>query len=257
MSNDAAPRSRGFVTAFARGLEVIQAFGPGAARLTLSEVAARAGLDRAVARRLLMTLVELGMARSDGRQFSLTPEVLRLSQAYLGGTGLDRRLQPALQALARRIGESTSLTVLDWPHIVNVARAEAADRPFRHALSVSARMPAHATASGRVLMAALPEAHLAALLVAPLERHTPRTLTEPSELSRAVAACREAGFAVLDGELEEGFASAAVPLRDSAGTLVAALATSSHSGRRTAAALRSDIVPLMQDAARGMAALLG
>lgn len=258
MSNEAeAPRSRGFVTAFARGLEVIRAFGPGAGRLTLSEVAARAGLDRAVARRLLMTLVELGLASSDGRRFSLTPQVLRLAQAYLGGAGLDRRMQPALEALAQRIGESTSLTVLDWPQIVNIARAEGPERPFRHALTVSARMPAHATASGRVLLAALAPAELAACLATPLPRHTPRTLTTPEALARAVAGCRDAGFAVLDGELEEGFASAAVPLADSAGRVVAALATSSHGGRRDAAALQREVVPLMRDAASEMSALLG
>ncbi|HWX48525.1 MAG TPA: IclR family transcriptional regulator C-terminal domain-containing protein [Roseomonas sp.] len=259
MSSEAAgeaPRSRGFVTAFARGLEVIRAFGPGAGRLTLSEVAARTGLDRAVARRLLMTLVELGLASSDGRRFSLTPQVLRLAQAYLGGAGLDRRMQPSLEALAHRIGESVSLTVLDWPDIVNVARAEAPNRPFRHALTVSTRMPAHATASGRVLLTALPPAMLAARLAAPLARYTPRTITEPAALLRAVEACRAAGFALLDGELEEGFASAAVPLVDSAGRLVAALATSSHSGRRSAAALEREVLPLLKVAAGEMSALL-
>lgn len=260
MSSDEAndiPRSRGFVTAFARGLEVIRAFGPGAGRLTLSEVAARTGLDRAVARRLLMTLVELGMASSDDRRFVLTPQVLRLAQAYLGGVGLDRRMQPALEALARRIGESTSLTVLDWPDIVNVARAEAPDRPFRHALTVSARMAAHATASGRVLMATLSADELETCLAAPLPRYTPRTITDPVALRRALAECQETGFAVLDGELEEGFASAAVPLTDSTGRLVAALATSSHNGRRDAATLRAEVVPLMQAATREMSALLG
>lgn len=253
---DNGPRSRGFVTAFARGLDVILAFGPGAGRLTLSEVAARAGLDRAVARRLLMTLVELGLASSDGRRFSLTPQVLRLAQAYLSSAGLDRRMQPALEALAHRIGESVSLTVLDWLDIVNVVRAEAPDRPFRHALTVSTRMPAHATASGYVLMAALPPATLAARLASPLQRYTPHTVTEPVALLHALAECREAGFAVLEGELEEGFASAAVPLADSAGRIVAALATSSHTARRDAVLLRTEVVPLLRAAAREMSALL-
>jgi IclR family pca regulon transcriptional regulator len=254
---DDAPRSRGFVTAFARGLEVIRAFGPGAGRLTLSEVATRTGVDRAVARRLLMTLVELGLASSDGRRFALTPQVLRLAQSYLGGVGLDRRMQPALEALAKRIGESTSLTVLDWPDIVNVARAEAPDRPFRHALSVSARMAAHATASGRVLMAALTADELGGCLAAPLPSYTTYTITDPVALRRVLADCRDAGFAVLDGELEEGFVSAAVPLADSNGHVVAALATSSHTGRRDATTMRAEVVPLLQAAAREMSQLLG
>lgn len=249
-------RSRSFVTAFARGLDVILAFGPGMGRLTLSEVAARTGVDRAVARRSLLTLVDLGFAESDGRRFSLTPQVLRLAQAYLGGAGLDRRMQPALDALANRIGESVSLSVLDGPDIVNVARAEAAGRPFRHALTISTRMPAHATASGRVLMAALPPAAVGARLPRPLPSYTRRTITDPAVLARALASCREAGFAVLDGELEEGFASAAVPVLDLPGRLVAALATSSHTGRRDAEALRTEVIPLMQATAREMSTLL-
>jgi IclR family pca regulon transcriptional regulator len=203
-----------------------------------------------------MTLIELGLASSEGRHFSLTPQVLGLAQAYLGGAGLDRRMQPALEALAHRIGESVSLSVLDWPDIVNAARAEAPDRPFRHTLTVSTRMAAHATASGRVLMTALSPTELATCLAAPLPRYTPRTITEPAALLRALTECREAGFAVLNGELEEGFASAAVPLTDSAGRLVAALATSSHAGRRDAAALQTEMVPLLQAAAREMSALL-
>ena len=123
--------------------------------------------------------------------------------------------------------------------IVSVVRAEAPDRPFRHALTVSTRMPAHATASGHVLMAALPSTSLVPRLAAPLQRYTPHTITEPAALLRALAECREAGFAVLEGELEEGFSSAAVPLIDSAGRLVAALATSSHTARRDAATLRT------------------
>jgi IclR family pca regulon transcriptional regulator len=249
-------RSRTFVTAFARGLDVILAFGAGAGCLTLSEVAARTGVDRAVARRSLMTLVELGFAESDGRRFSLTPQVLRLAQAYLGGAGLDRRMQPALDTLADRIGESVSLSVLDWPDIVNVARAEAADRPFRHALTVSTRMPTHATASGRILMMALPPGVLMDHLAAPLPRYTPQTVTDPAALLRAVAECREAGFAVLNDELEEGFVSAAVPVTDSTGRLVAALATSSHAARRDAAALRAEVIPLMQATAREVSVLL-
>lgn len=249
-------RSRTFVTAFARGLDVVLAFGQGAGRLTLSEVASRTGVDRAVARRSLMTLVELGFAESDGRRFSLTPQVLRLAQAYLGGAGLDRRMQPALEALANRIGESVSLSVLDWPDIVNVARAEATDRPFRHALTVSSRMPAHATASGRVLMTALSPETLRTCVASPLTRYTPRTIAEPKDLARATQNCREAGFAVLDSELEEGFVSAAVPVKDSTGRLIAALATSSHIGRRDATALQIEVVPLMRTAAREMSTLL-
>lgn len=253
----ADPRSRTFVTAFARGLDVIQAFGEGARRLTLSDVAARAGVDRAVARRLLLTLVEQGFASTDGKYFELTGQVLRLGFSYLAAAGLDRRVQPALEALSHTIGESTSLTVLDYPHIVNVARAEAPDRPVRYALKTATRMPATATASGRVLLAGLEDARAAALLAStPIPGFTMHTLRGVQELLDAIRACRAEGYAVVEGELEEGFASAAVPLRDRGGRLVAALATSSHAGRMTAARMRQEVVPLMRAAAREMGSLL-
>ena len=250
-------RSRTFVTAFARGLDVIQAFGPGARRLTLSDVAARVGLDRAVARRLLLTLVELGLARADGKYFELTPQVLRLGYAYLSSVGLDRRLQPALEALSLRIGENTSLTVLDYPHISHVTRAEAPGRAVGYTLKTSERMPASATASGRVLLAALEDGEVAALLAStPLPRFTERSVTSPDALLAAVRECRAMGYAVLDGELEEGFASAAVPVRDRAGRVVAALASSSHTARMTAERMATEAIPMMRQAAREIGELL-
>ncbi|MBE9604183.1 helix-turn-helix domain-containing protein [Acetobacteraceae bacterium H6797] len=247
------PRSRTFVTAFARGLDVILAFGPGASRLTLSEVALRAGVDRAVARRALLTLVELGYARSEGKHFSLTPKVLRLGQAFLGGEDMARQLRPALDALAQRIGQNASLTVLDYPDILHIARAEPPASAFRFALKTSERMPATATASGRVLMAGLPESEVLALLQrAPLPRFTARSVTSLAAMMAALRQCRAQGFAVLDGELEEGFVSAAVPLLDQGGRLRAAVATSSHSTRLDADRLAQEIVPLMREAAREM-----
>jgi IclR family pca regulon transcriptional regulator len=253
----ADPRSRTFVTAFARGLDVIQAFGEGARRLTLSDVAARAGVDRAVARRLLLTLVEQGFASSDGKYFELTGQVLRLGFSYLAAAGLDRRVQPVLEALSQQVGENTALTGLDSPNIGIVARAVAPDRPFRYALKTTTRMPATATASGRVLLAGMEDARMEALLAsAPIPRFTPHTLLELPALAAAIRQCRAEGYAVVDGELEDGFASAAVPLRDRGGRLVAALATSSHAGRMTAARMRSDIIPLMREAAREMGSLL-
>ncbi|MCR0980724.1 IclR family transcriptional regulator domain-containing protein [Roseomonas populi] len=253
---DAEGRGRDFVVAFARGLDVIQAFGPESPSLTLSEVAARTGVDRAVARRLLRTLADLGFARHDGKRFALTPRVLRLADSYLSTEGFDR-LQPALEALSRQLSLNTSLTVLDYPEIVHVARAEARERQPHVMLKTAARMPAVATASGRVLLAALPPPELQALLGrAPLPRFTARSRTDiPAQLA-AIAACRESGFAIVDGELQEGFISAAVPLRDGAGRILAALATSSQALERSAEAMEREVLPALRETAKEMGASL-
>jgi IclR family pca regulon transcriptional regulator len=249
-------RNRDVVAAFARGLDVIQAFAPDHARLTLSEVAQRAGIDRAVARRLLLTLVQLGFARQDGRHFALTAQILRLADSYLATTGFER-LQPALEALSRRLGLNVSLTVLDYPDIVHVARAEARDRSAHVALRTAQRMPATATASGRVLLAELAPPVLRGLLErAPLPRFTAHSLTTVPALMAAIATCRQVGHAVVDGELEVGFVAAAVPLRDAAGRLVSALATSSPMARLDAVSLVREVVPLLQEAALQMGSTL-
>lgn len=256
MTTPPPPRSRTHVEAFARGLEVIACFGRGAERLSLGEVAARTGLDRAVARRLLLTLVGQGYMTAEAGRYRPTARMLRLGQAYLGAAGFGPAFQPALQALSARIDENASLTVLDVPEIVHVARAEAPARLVRHVLTTDARMPAFATASGRVLLAALPDEELRAVLAAhPARRHTPATLVDDALLA-AIVACRAEDGAVVDGELEAGYVSAAVPLRDRAGRVMAAVATSSHTARMDAAALRDRILPALRDAAAEMTALL-
>src|SRR5262245_46771597 len=88
------------IAGFAKGLKVIEAFDAGRPRLTITEVAAMTGLERATARRCLLTLVRDGYADFDGKFFRLTPKVLRLGYAYLSSTPLPRLVQPYLEQLA-------------------------------------------------------------------------------------------------------------------------------------------------------------
>ena len=139
--------SQRFVTAFARGLSVIEAFGPEHARMSVAEVAQRVGRDRAVTRRLLHTLVELGFARTDGRQFELTPKVLRLGYSFLASVGLDSTLKPSLEELSREIQESVSVSVLDGDEVV---RAHLAVEPhLREAQPARGAIEARARAERR------------------------------------------------------------------------------------------------------------
>lgn len=219
------PRVAGeqFVQSLARGLAVITAFDADDSAMTLSEVAARTDLSRATARRFLHTLVKLGYVRTDGRLFSLTPQVLRLGTAYLSGLGLPQIAQPHLERLSAEVGESTSAAVLDGTDIVYVARVSTR-RIMSVGITVGTRFPAYATSMGRVLLAGLsPEALDSALASTDLQALTPLTLHHADDLRTEIARVRDQGWSFVDQELEQGLRSLAVPVTDPHGHVIAAL----------------------------------
>ena len=216
-----------FVQSLARGLDVIQAFDATRPRMTLSEVAEATGLSRAAARRFLLTLVELGFVGTDARQFFLTPRVLRLGTAYLSGLALPDIARPHLEALSRRVGESTSLGVLDGSDVVYVARV-ATRSIMTVGITVGTRFPAHATSLGRVLLASLPPDELDAWFAHTVPvAVTERTPTDEDEIRAVLTAVSAQGWAASDQELAVGLRSVAVPVRDAAGQVVAAMNVSS------------------------------
>lgn len=221
------------VQSLARGLAVIRAFSATAPELTLSDVARATGLTRAAARRFLLTLVDLGYVRSDGRLFSLTPRVLELGYAYLSSLSLPEVAAPHLERLVAEVRESASVAVLDGEDIVYVARVATA-RIMRVSISIGTRFPAYCTSMGRVILAGLPPADLDHYLAhADLRRLTTHTITDPEELREELDRIREQGWAMVDQELEEGIRSIAAPIRDRTGAVVAAANVSSHASRTT------------------------
>ena len=161
MENILKPGDRDFVGALASGMLVLQAFGSGCPRMTLSEVASRTAMDRAKARRFLLTLQALGYIRRDGRLFELTPRVLQLGYAYQTSNQHRDVIQHYLQNITAELGESSSLTVLDNDEVVYVLRSAAPHRLMAITLSVGTRLPAAYTSMGRVLLGQLPEPELA------------------------------------------------------------------------------------------------
>ena len=242
--------SSDFVRSLARGLDVIKAFGPERPQMTLSEVARATGLTRAAARRFLLTLTELGYVRNDGREFSLRPKVLELGYAYLAGLSLNEVAAPHVEDLVAQTRESSSVAVLDGEEIVYVVRVPT-KRIMAASISVGTRFPAYATSMGRVLLAHLPDEQLEAYLKnACLQRITKRTVTDPERLKELLRNVRAQGYAMTDQELEEGLRSAAVPLRDASGTVVAAMNISTHASRVNMEDLRRNLVPQLVAAAR-------
>jgi IclR family pca regulon transcriptional regulator len=234
---------RDFVRSLERGLEVIRALGHPGPGATLADVARIIGASRASTRRSLLGLQALGYVRSDGRLFSLTPKVLSLGYGYRSRLALPEVARPHLQRLMEETGEFSSLSVLDGDETVCVARV-APPRIMNVAMPVGTRLPAYATCVGRVLLAELPaqeiDAYLDRVELRPL---TPATLTTPGALRAELGRVRRRRWALVDQELERGLRSAAAPVRDAAGHVIAAANVGALAGRITVATLRKTLVP--------------
>jgi IclR family pca regulon transcriptional regulator len=245
------PRGAHFVQSLERGLAVIRAFKAETPELTLSDVARATGLTRAAARRFLLTLLDLGYVRSDGRLFSLTPRVLDLGYSYLSSISLPEVAEPHLERLVAEVHESSSVSVLDTGDVVYVARIPTS-RIMAVSINVGTRFPAYATSMGRVLLAGLPEDELDAYLArTELRRLTPKTITTTKALHAELARVRAQGWALVDQELEEGLRAIAAPIRDRSGRVVAAANVSAHASRTSPDDIRRDLLPpLLAAAAR-------
>ncbi|MFE5632288.1 IclR family transcriptional regulator C-terminal domain-containing protein [Streptomyces sp. NPDC056543] len=234
---------RGFIESLARGLTVLTAFGEGRAALSLSAVAEATGLARATARRALITLEHLGYVGVDGRLFRLTPRVLALGYPYLSRLPLPQIAAPHLAGLSRRVHDSASLAVLAGHDVRYTARV-ATRRIMSVHITVGTRFPAHATSLGRVMLADLPSGARAAWLAeTEPQALTPHTLTSAAELAAALERVQEQGYALVDEELEQGLRSIAVPVRDRAGAVVAAVNVAMHSSRRTVEECVAEVLP--------------
>lgn len=239
-------KQRDIMTGLARGLAVIETFSQERPRQSISEVAQASGLDRATARRCLLTLAQEGYAHWDGKYFTLTPRVLRLGTACLASMPLPQLVQPYLDELSDSLGESSSVSILDGDEIVYIARA-AQRRVMSIALMPGARLPAYCTSMGRVLLAALPEAEARIRLgAAPLPARTDQTLTDPEAILLALKRVRAEGFALIDQEVETGLRSIAVPILNAHGQTVAALNIGNAASIPTQRMIE-DFLPRLQD----------
>jgi IclR family pca regulon transcriptional regulator len=254
MPDATPPRNTEYVQSLDRGLSVIRAFDADNPELTLSDVARKTGLTRAAARRFLLTLVDLGYIRTDGRLFALRPRILELGYAYLSSVGLPEVAQPHMEALVAEVHESSSMCVLDGDDIVYVARVPTR-RIMAVAINVGTRFPAYATSMGRVLLAGQAEDWLTAYLArTDLRPITPRTITDPKKLRATLARVASQGFAMIDQELEMGLRSIAVPVHDPSGAVTAALNVSMHASRGNADSARRELLPPLRQAARAIEA---
>ena len=238
-----------FVEALARGLDVIASFGPGRPRQSLSDVAQSTGLARPTARRLLLTLEELGYVRQREGAFELTPQVLTLGTAYVSSLGLWEMARPRMEWLVSRTGESSSMAQLSGSDIVYVARVSV-PKIIALRVDVGTLFPAPPTSQGKVLLAALSREELEDALAQPSRSGvTPRRRYALDELADELTQVRARGWALADEERAAGVRSVAVPVRDATGTTRAAMNVTVHAAETPLERLLEEHLPLLQRAA--------
>ncbi|MEU8275913.1 IclR family transcriptional regulator C-terminal domain-containing protein [Microbispora bryophytorum] len=243
-----------FIEALARGLDVIRAFQPGRPVMSLTEVAAAAGLARPTARRILLTLQELGYARSAQGGFALTPRVLELGVSYVRSTGLWEVARPHLERLVAQTHESSSIAQLDGSDIVYVARV-AVPKIVALSVQIGTRFPAMQTSLGKVLLAALPPDELERVLAEPSRSGIePRWRPGPQERDALLREVRAKGWALTDEQLALGIRSVAAPLRDGSGTVIAAVNVNSHAAETSLEKLTEEHLPLLLKTAGAISA---
>ena len=236
-------RETDFVQSLQRGLAVIRAFDADNPTLTLSDVARATGLARAAARRFLLTLVDLGYIRVEGRQFQLSPRVLELGRPFLSSLTLPEIALPHLREATDELRESSSLAVLDGSDIVYVAHAPA-KRILSISIDIGTRDLAFATSLGRVLLAGQDDDWLDHYLAnVELPAITPRTINTKSKLRSELMRIRRQGWAFVDQELEDGLRAIAAPIHDEHGNVIAAANLAVHASRWTNDAIRDTLLP--------------
>lgn len=243
-----------FIEALARGLDVIRAFQPGRPVMSLTEVAAATGLARPTARRILLTLQELGYARAAQGGFALTPRVLELGVSYVRSMGLWEVARPHLERLVAQTHESSSIAQLDGSDIVYVARV-AVPKIVALSVQIGTRFPALQTSLGKVLLATLPPDELERALAEPSRSGIePRWRPTPQERDAMLREVRAKGWAVTDEQLALGIRSAAAPLRDGSGNVIAAVNINCHAAETSMEKLTEEHLPLLLKTAGAISA---
>jgi IclR family transcriptional regulator, pca regulon regulatory protein len=243
-----------FIEALARGLDVIRAFEPNRPTMTLSEVASATGLARPTARRMLLTLEELGYARMAQGGFALTPRVLELGMAYIGSTNIWEIARPHMERLVSFTGESSSIAQIDGSDIVYVARV-AVPKIITLAVTIGTRFPALQTSLGKVLLADLPRDELERVLAEPSRSGiTPLWQPDAEERDRVLNEVRARGWSLTDEHLARGIRSIAAPVRDGTPQVVAALNVTVHAAETSIEILTGKYLPMLLQTAAAISA---
>lgn len=202
-----------FMLSLARGLQVLLAFSERQNPSSISEIARRTALDRAVVRRCIYTLECMDLVRRDGTKYLLDVNVLNLGHAYFSSIELVQRAQPLLDTLGEAVHTNCALAMLHRSDVVYLVRSQSR-RLTQRSLGMGSRLPAHCTSLGRVLLAHLNQAAMNEYFAQTSRpQFTAHTITDESTLRGALKIVRDAGYAVVNQEVELDLVGIAVPVR--------------------------------------------
>jgi IclR family pca regulon transcriptional regulator len=245
--DEAGVPEKEFMTTLAKGLAVLGAFGPDRPSMTLSEAATVAGLSRATARRVLLTLAALGYVVQSDRHFFLAPRILELGFGFLSTHSWIAQAEPLMKELSAFAKEGCSAAILQDTEIVFVSRALSTTRIMSTTLTIGARLPAFHTSLGRAQLGFLDRDEIwRRLRTVKIEPFTPSTITDLAALIERIRDDHTQGFSIVDEELERGFRSIAVPVVTRSGVCVGAIDLSAQSNRITRNEMRDHFLPRLR-----------
>lgn len=245
MSDNAYPGTQ----SIQRAMALLKAFDDDRPSWGLSDLARETGLNKTTAHRLLAAMEREGLIgrAADGERYVLGPEVVVLGGRALRANNLRTIARPQLERLAATTRETASLEILSG-HEMLVIDEIVGGHLMSGVPDLGSRWPLHASSTGLVTLAFLPEEPARALLPASLRPVTDETVTDHAELWREMAAVRERGYSVADETLEVGLVAIAAPVFDHDGRPVAALSIAGPKLRVTA-----ECVPRIGEAVRAAA----
>jgi IclR family transcriptional regulator, pca regulon regulatory protein len=245
-----------------RGLAILECFTPQRPERGIADLADELGMSRSTTHRYALTMTELGyLARAKRRRYRLALRVTRLGMSALAGTDLTVLARPYLEELSRRTSYTVGIAVLDGPEIVCVDRVRGARRTPGNTdlgIAAAARLPAHCTATGKLLLACLPPEALRAVMgELELSRRGPNTITGKRALAKALEEIREEGIATSDEETAPGLVEIAASVRIESGEVVVAVGMEAHTSMIDLDSLLEHLGPHLVSTADLVSAYLG
>jgi IclR family pca regulon transcriptional regulator len=251
---EASPKNpKNYVASVGKAFAVLRSFTSEAFELTLSEVAARADLDRGTAFRLIQTLIELGYLQPvpQSRRFRLGLACLDLGYTVLSHGSLRAIVEPLLRALVPEVGDAASLGILDGGDVIYLARVGAGLDRHKMDRRPGSRIPAYSAALGHVMLAHLArDEQIERLEARPRVKLSERTLTDLDALLARLDLVRKKGHAVSDGENAYGLRTLATPIFDAQGVVIGGLSVTIDAMRMDMPAFRDQALPRLMQVTR-------
>jgi IclR family pca regulon transcriptional regulator len=237
---------KNYVASVGKAFAVLQSFSSDAFELTLSEIAARAALDRGTAFRLVQTLIDLGYLQSipQSRRFRLGLACLDLGYTVLSAGTLRALAEPLLRELVPLVSDAASLGALDGGDVIYLARVGTGLDRHKMDRRPGTRIPAYSAALGHIMLAHLPrDEQIRRLELRPRIKLSERTLTDLDALLDRLELVRQQGYAVSDGENAYGLRTLAAPIFDQQGSVTAGLSVTADATRMDMTAFRDRALP--------------